>query len=93
MPLALFIPLLIPFLTELVKWFAGKAIAEVPPMITPLIAAAGGAALAVLSPDGSLDATTIAQGMEYGLAGTGLHQAARLTGLTRRRAKTRATDR
>ena len=92
MPLALLIPLLTPILTEVVKWLMGKVVNEVPPVLTPLISAVGGAVIAVTAQGMPLDAASLIQGAELGLAGTGLHQVTRLTGLTTRSAKTRATD-
>ena len=93
MPLALLIPLLTPIITEVIKWFWGKVMSEVPPVLVPFISTILGAVAAGVVPGAPVDTATLIQGAELGLTGTGLHQLARLLGLTSRSARTRAGDR
>ena len=88
MGLELLIPIVVPFATELVKRLWGLTLGDAPPAIVPAVAAGVGAALGAVPELGS----TIPEGIAFGLAGVGLHQVGRVTGLTRRAARTRATD-
>jgi len=85
----LLIPLIVPMITEMIKWLLGKVMNDVPPALVPLLTAVSGAALATVP---GMDVSLL-QGLEYGLAGVGVHQVTRTTGLLARQRRSRATDR
>ena len=75
MPLGLLIPILTPFVTELVKWLVNHTIANVPKTLVPVLSTAIGAAAVAIGPYAGVDLNvSLVQGAELGLAGTGLHQ-------------------
>lgn len=84
----LLIPILAPMVVEMIKWVMKKVFNEVPPPLPPLLSAGVGAALGAIPGMES----TILEGLELGLAGTGLHQVTRKMGLTGRSKHERATD-
>lgn len=85
----LLIPLVAPIVTELLKKLLGLVFNDVPPLFSPLLSAAAGGAIGVIPGMES----TLLKGVELGLAGVGVHQTARVAGLTTRHARSRAADR